>query len=218
MAQIKADFQAREKERELLAAEAEQRAVEEESILSTDSLSAEFMTLDATGGTTPKLPKKENSKAASCLFRDVTNKDSPALSKSKRISFQTNEQMQQRNREDMPEHCRKTDRSASPTRTSSGTVHYTEVGDRYLPKPAIEKFTGDPLDYWAFVNRFTVHIADRIASDDLKLVYLLQHCSKPLYEKVKHCASGPDKRLCYKHQDREILVQPPSSSRCSVLG
>ena len=41
-----------------------------------------------------------------------------------------------------------------------------EVSERYLPKPAIEEFDGDPLDYWAFVNRFKVHIADRIHSVD----------------------------------------------------
>ena len=79
-----------------------------------------------------------------------------------------------------------------------------EASERYLPKPAIEKFDGDPLDYWAFVNRFKVHIADRIRSIDLKLVYLLQHCSKRVYNKIKHFASGPDKRYCYDMVWREL--------------
>ena len=79
-----------------------------------------------------------------------------------------------------------------------------EVSERYLPKPAIEEFDGDPLDYWAFVNRFKVHIADRIRSIDLKLVYLLQHCSRRVYDRIKHFASGPDKRHCYDMVWREL--------------
>ena len=79
-----------------------------------------------------------------------------------------------------------------------------EVSERYLPKPVIEEFDGDPLDYWAFVNRFKVHIADRIRSIDLKLVYLLQHCSRRVYDRIKHFASGPDKRHCYDMVWREL--------------
>ena len=37
-----------------------------------------------------------------------------------------------------------------------------EVGERFLPKPQITKFDGDPMDYWAFVNRFRIHITDRL--------------------------------------------------------
>ena len=83
-------------------------------------------------------------------------------------------------------------------------VSRTEVSERFLPKPAIEEFDGDPLDYWAFVNRFKVHIADRITSDDLKLVYLLQHCSKRVYDRIKHYAGGPDKHQCYQMVWREL--------------
>ena len=34
----------------------------------------------------------------------------------------------------------------------------TELGDRFLPKPSVEKFDGSPMDYWVFVNRFEVHV------------------------------------------------------------
>ena len=90
------------------------------------------------------------------------------------------------------------DESRLWSRSPIPEFYHTEMSERFLPKPAIENFDGDPLDYWAFVNRFKVHIADRINSDDLKLVYLLQHCSKRVYDKVKHYAGGPDKRQCYK--------------------
>ena len=29
-----------------------------------------------------------------------------------------------------------------------------DTSEQYLPKPSIKKFEGDPLDYWAFLNRF----------------------------------------------------------------
>ena len=54
------------------------------------------------------------------------------------------------------------------------------------------------------MNRFKVHIADRIRSIDLILVYLLQHYSKSLYNKIKHFASGPDKRYYYDMVWREL--------------
>ena len=100
-----------------------------------------------------------------------------------------------------------------------GSKIYTapEVSERYLPKPSIEEFDGDPLDYWAFVNRFQIHVAERVNSDDLRLVYLLQHCSRRVYEKLKHFAGGPDARVCYRAVWLELYRpygQPHVISRC----
>ena len=92
-----------------------------------------------------------------------------------------------------------------------------EVSERYLPKPSIEEFDGNPLDYWAFVNRFQIHVAERVNSDDLRLVYLLQHCSKRVHEKLKHFAGGPDARVCYRAVWQELYRrygQPHVISRC----
>ena len=90
------------------------------------------------------------------------------------------------------------DESRLWNKSSIPEFYHTEMSERFLPKPAIENFDEDPLDYWALVNRFKVHIANRIHGNDLKLVYLLQHCSKGVYDRVKHYAGGPDKRQCYK--------------------
>ena len=79
-----------------------------------------------------------------------------------------------------------------------------EVSERYLPKPSIEKFDGDPLDYWAFVNRFQIHVAERVNGDDLRLVYLLQHCSKRVNKMLKHFAGGLDARVCYRAVWQEL--------------
>ena len=102
-------------------------------------------------------------------------------------------------------------------RQSAPETSHAEASERFLPKPSIEQFDGDPLDYWAFVNRFKVHIADRIISGDLKLVYLLQHCSKKVYDRIKHYAGGPDKQQCYRMVWQELYDrygQPHIIGRC----
>ena len=53
-----------------------------------------------------------------------------------------------------------------------------EISERVLPKPAVEEFKSDPMDYWGFVNPLKVHIAAEVDSDDLKVVFLLQRCNK----------------------------------------
>ena len=92
-----------------------------------------------------------------------------------------------------------------------------EGSERYSPKLLIGEFCGNPLDYWAFVNRYDVHIAARVTSDDLRLSYLLQHCSKEVYNKIKHHASGLDKRQAYEDvwkDSYERYGQPHIIGRC----
>ena len=98
-----------------------------------------------------------------------------------------------------------------------GQFKAVEVGDRFLPKPSVERFEGDPIDYWAFVNRFEVHVASRITDDDLRLAYVLQHCAKPVYEKLKHIASDKNKSRAYRKVGQELYErygQPHVISRC----
>ena len=80
----------------------------------------------------------------------------------------------------------------------------SELSERFLPKPSIEVFDGDPFDYWGFVNRFEIHIASRVATDDLRLVYLLQHCSKRIYEKLNHFAGGANPTIGYNQAWQEL--------------
>lgn len=92
-----------------------------------------------------------------------------------------------------------------------------EASDRFLPKPSIDPFDGDPLDYWAFVARYDVHIARRVSSADLRLAYLLQHCTKQVHDKVKHHGCGTDKIQACEAVWRELYErygQPHIISRC----
>ena len=59
--------------------------------------------------------------------------------------------------------------------------------DQLLPTPSIRKFDGDPLDYWAFYNRFRCHVADWLPSKK-KLSYLLQHCTAEVSQYIQHFA------------------------------
>ena len=95
--------------------------------------------------------------------------------------------------------------------------HPLEVSERFLPKPSIDPFDGDPLDYWAFVSRYEVHIAGRVNSPDLRLAYLLQHCTKLVQDKIKHHACESNKQLAYESVWKELYQrygQPHIISRC----
>ena len=64
--------------------------------------------------------------------------------------------------------------------------HYTrDASDQLLPKPSIKPFHGDPMDYWAFFNRFSCHIAEWLPPKK-KMSYLLQHCSDKVCQHIQH--------------------------------
>ena len=65
-----------------------------------------------------------------------------------------------------------------------------------IPKPEVKKFDGDPLDYWAFSNRFRCHVADWLPSK-AKMSYLLQHCSPEVRGNVQHFADINDGQYAY---------------------
>ncbi|XP_078495525.1 uncharacterized protein LOC144750934 [Ciona intestinalis] len=67
----------------------------------------------------------------------------------------------------------------------------TDVGERFLPRPVIEKFSGDPMGYWTFVRQFDTHITKKTQGDDLRLLYLIQHCEQNVREKISHLTSKP---------------------------
>ena len=84
--------------------------------------------------------------------------------------------------------------STSYNRQMDPTSKFHTVADtseQYLPKPSIKKFEGDPLDYWAFLNRFRSHIGDWL-SPKRRLSYLLQHCSAEVVDNIQHCADIHD--------------------------
>ena len=54
------------------------------------------------------------------------------------------------------------------------------------------------MDYWVFVNRFELYVANKISDDDLRLVYVLQHCTMPICKKLKHINDNKYKSSAYR--------------------
>nr|CAB3263161.1 uncharacterized protein LOC104265735 [Phallusia mammillata] len=63
--------------------------------------------------------------------------------------------------------------------------------ERFLPRPKIMSFNGDPMEYWTFIRNFEAHVATKVHSDDLRLVYLLQHCDDKVRPKIDHLTKRP---------------------------
>ncbi|PIK37643.1 hypothetical protein BSL78_25514 [Apostichopus japonicus] len=69
---------------------------------------------------------------------------------------------------------------------------------RYIPK-----FSGDPIDYWSFMNSFDVNVARRLGDDRTTLSYLIQFCTGKAHEAIENCILL-DPTMGYKRA-REIL-------------
>ena len=66
----------------------------------------------------------------------------------------------------------------------------------YLPKPIIQTFSGDPLDFWAFFNRLQSHLPDWLSAKR-KISYLLQHCEPSVCQNIQHFADLHEGEDCY---------------------
>ena len=80
-------------------------------------------------------------------------------------------------------------REANQLRPNKEENYYwlRDNSDQLLPKPTIKLFEDDPLDYWAFYNRFRCHVGDWL-SPKRKFSYLLQHCSAEVANNIQHFA------------------------------
>ena len=56
----------------------------------------------------------------------------------------------------------------------------------FLPRPEFPKFTGDPLEFKSFINNFETHVEPRVSDEKTLLCLLLQHCTKPVKDKIEH--------------------------------
>ena len=60
-----------------------------------------------------------------------------------------------------------------------------------LPRPKLLTFDGSPLKWNAFVQNFTANVAMRVQDPQLRMQYLLQHCTGDAFEHIKECALLP---------------------------
>jgi len=59
------------------------------------------------------------------------------------------------------------------------------VQERSLPRPIMTEFDGNPMNYQSFVRQFTAYIAKNTQTDDMRLLFLLQHCKPDVRENIE---------------------------------
>ena len=70
---------------------------------------------------------------------------------------------------------------------NQNSVNYDSL---FLPRPEFPKFSGDPLEYKAFMNNFETHIEPRVRDEKTLICLLLQHCSKNVKDRIEHFATS----------------------------
>ena len=64
-----------------------------------------------------------------------------------------------------------------------------------LPRPELPKYSGDPLEFKAFISNLETHIEPRV-KDQKMLFCLSQHCLDPVRERIQHLAVKGEQ--CYQ--------------------
>ena len=70
---------------------------------------------------------------------------------------------------------------------NQNSVNYDSL---FLPRPEFPKFSGDPLEYKAFMNNFETHIEPRVRDEKTLICLLLQHCSNDVKDRIEHFATS----------------------------
>ena len=81
--------------------------------------------------------------------------------------------------------CQKQEFRSSPKtdHTGSGLLATTIE----LPKREIQRFDGNPKNYWSFIKAFQNTVENRIDDDEARLSYLIQFCDGDARSQIMHC-------------------------------
>ena len=60
-----------------------------------------------------------------------------------------------------------------------------------LPPPEIPKFSGSPLEYSRFMNTFQTAIEAKVTDNNMRLMYLTQHCTGEARQAIQMCQLLP---------------------------
>ena len=66
-----------------------------------------------------------------------------------------------------------------------------------LPKPELNKFDGNPLEFWNFIRSFENNIEKNASDEGEKLSFLLQYCTGAARDAIKSCVTM-DTKLGYR--------------------
>ena len=74
--------------------------------------------------------------------------------------------------------------------------NYLKYDSMFLPRPEFPKYSGDPLEFKAFINNFETHIEPRELNQKALFCLLLQHCVDSVKKRIQHFAGKGDQ--CYQ--------------------
>ena len=66
----------------------------------------------------------------------------------------------------------------------------------FLPRPEFPKYSGDPLEFKAFISNFETHIEPRVKDQKMLFCLLTQHCFDPVRERIQRLAVKGEQ--CYQ--------------------
>ncbi|KAL9982123.1 hypothetical protein ACROYT_G010928 [Oculina patagonica] len=72
-----------------------------------------------------------------------------------------------------------------------------------LPKPELNKFNGNPLEFWSFIRSFDNNIEKNSTDEGEKMTFLLQYCTGAARDAIKSCVTM-DPALGYQ-EARKLL-------------
>ena len=74
--------------------------------------------------------------------------------------------------------------------------NYLKYDSMFLPRPEFPKFSGDPLEYQAFMQNFETHVEPRVSDQRALFTLLTQHCTDPVRKRIQHLYGKGDS--CYQ--------------------
>jgi len=64
-----------------------------------------------------------------------------------------------------------------------------DASERILPRPVITKFDGNLMNFRTFERQFEAYIIKKAQSDEMRLLFLLQHCKPQVRQRIEHFTS-----------------------------
>ena len=74
--------------------------------------------------------------------------------------------------------------------------NYLKYDGMFLPRPEFSKFSGDPLEYQAFMQNFETNVEPRVSDQRALFTLLTQHCTDPVRKRIQHLSGKGD--YCYQ--------------------
>ena len=75
----------------------------------------------------------------------------------------------------------------------------------FLPRPEFAKFSGDPLKFKNFLGNFETHVESRVTDQNTLFCLLVQHCTDPIKDKIKHFSEKGE--LCYQSAKQRLIKE-----------